>query len=139
MASMKLLLFFLLCVVAHFSMFGGILDDPHLAQLEAALADAETQVDLNRKSAAIMNYIDEKLLEIEASVTVKVREDRRVAFQESSELWRRYRKQFVTVCSDEYEGGSIQPLIYALAWSRTTKARIVELEEFYGDLIQGED
>jgi uncharacterized protein YecT (DUF1311 family) len=47
---------------------------------------------------------------------------------ETTEAWRNYQRKHAEFLISQYEGGSIQPLIYASALESLTIARIVELE-----------
>lgn len=47
---------------------------------------------------------------------------------ETNAAWRNYQKNHADFLASRYEGGSIQPLIYASALESVTIARIVELE-----------
>ncbi len=120
--------------------FAGIATDHRLAELEAAYSDTDKQLDLNVKSGAIRQYLDERLAEIESEIDARFAErdqnGLKTDFQQSCVLWRQYRTQFVDVWGQTYEGGSIRPFIENGAWSDITKARIVELEAFLEELTR---
>jgi uncharacterized protein YecT (DUF1311 family) len=110
----------------------AVTPDPELAQLEAALAAAMTQTDMNIASVKIAEFLDSKLASVEKQVARKLDNVEQERFAEFNERWRRYRIQDVQFWASFYEGGTIQPLVANNAYSAITAQRITELEDLLG-------
>lgn len=106
----------------------GISTDSELARLERALEEASTQTELNIAAREISLYLETRLDAAETETAALLSEEQRVLFGQSCEAWRTYRDSFTDAWSMEYEGGSMQPLVYGMCKNRMTKARIEELE-----------
>jgi len=121
-----LLLFFLVLVPD--CLRAGISTDGELTRLERVLEEANTQTELNIAAREISLYLETRLEAAETETAALLSEEQRLLFSQSCDAWRTYRDTFTDAWSMEYEGGSMQPLVYGMCKSRMTKTRIEELE-----------
>src|SRR5690606_519861 len=87
-----------------------------------------TQADMNQHAAESFHRADERLNNLLGQLRAELDPISRDVFEKSHQAWLAYREATATFQSNEYEGGSIQPLIHAAALESATIARIVELE-----------
>ena len=87
-----------------------------------------TQADMNRHAAASFHRAEERLAALVEDLRQYLSGGRLDAFENSQQMWLRYREASAEFQSSQYHGGSIQPLIHASALESVTISRIVELE-----------
>lgn len=104
-------------------------EDAELQKLEARLAAAETQTDMNIASGEVAACLDRRLQEKETEVAKTLDSAGRKLFQTATLRWREYRRAEVDFEGDQYRGGSIQPLIHNQTFIRLTKERLAALAE----------
>ncbi len=102
-------------------------DDAKLRELEARLAAAESQTDMNIASGVVAEYLDKTLTEREAEIAKELDAEALRYFREAARLWREYRLAQVSFEGDRYRGGSIRPLIHNQTFSRLTRERLAAL------------
>lgn len=93
-----------------------------------------TQAEMNQHAANSFHLTDARLSELVATLIELLDASDREAFDQSHQAWLQYRDRSADFQSARYEGGSIQPLIYASALESVTISRIVELEPMLQEL-----
>jgi len=88
-----------------------------MTQAEMNIVARDAYRSAERKLDAILEQIKEFLSPEECALLEK-----------ANQAWRTYQKSHADFSASQYEGGSIQPLIYASTMEAVTVARIVELE-----------
>ena len=89
---------------------------------------AMTQTEMNIVAAQAYERAERKLETIIAELKEYFSPEEIARLDETTEAWRNYQRKHAEFLASQYEGGSIQPLIYASALESLTIARIVELE-----------
>ena len=89
---------------------------------------AMTQTEMNIVAAQAYERAERKLETIIAELKEYFSPEEIARLDETTEAWRNYQRKHAEFLTSQYEGGSIQPLIYASALESLTIARIVELE-----------
>lgn len=114
-------------------------------------AEAVSQFEMNECSAAQYKKADARLNRVYGKLVELMEKDLRDAQQQNHEdqqkyertaidklkaaetAWIQYRDLHCDFAEQQYEGGSIRPLIWALCMKETTEHRIEELKHAYGD------
>ena len=91
--------------------------NPAMTQAEMNVAAGEAYRSAERKLDAVIEQIKEFLSP-----------EKCTRLENTNRDWRAYQKSHADFSASHYEGGSIQPLIYASTMGAVTIARIVELE-----------
>ena len=91
--------------------------NPAMTQAEMNVAAGEAYRSAERKLDAVIEQIKEFLSP-----------EKCTRLENTNRAWRAYQKSHADFSASHYEGGSIQPLIYASTMGAVTIARIVELE-----------
>jgi uncharacterized protein YecT (DUF1311 family) len=102
-----------------------------LKRLEAALAVAQSQMDLNQASDALARYWDRQLIKAEQKLRRELDAEAVELFQKTARAWREYRLTQVAFEADRYRGGSIRPLIRNTTFATITERRVKEIELLY--------
>jgi uncharacterized protein YecT (DUF1311 family) len=89
---------------------------------------AMTQTEMNIVAAQVYERAERKLETIIAELKEYLSPEEIAKLDETNEAWRNYQRKHAELLASQYEGGSIQPLIYSSALESLTIARIVELE-----------
>ena len=110
-------------------LLGGVsrAEDAKLRELEALLASAPTQTDMNIASRDIAKYLDEKLNAKEVEIAKDLDPTGYRVFSDATKLWHDYRLSQSLFEADRYRGGTIQPLIHNRAYIRITQERLSAL------------
>lgn len=90
--------------------------------------NAMTQSEMNITAAHAYERAESKLEATIAELKEYLSPQENMRLDEANEAWCNYQKKHAEFLAFQYEGGSIQPLIYASALESVTIARIVELE-----------
>jgi uncharacterized protein YecT (DUF1311 family) len=117
----------LFILLAH-SCFGS---DTKLIALEKALSEAETQLDMNIRSKAVVDHWEKKLNKLEVKVQKDLDATAGALFEKAKTKWIEYRSAQIKFEGDLYRGGSIQPLIHNSTFIRITKERYNSLNELH--------
>jgi len=89
---------------------------------------AMTQTEMNIVATQAYERAERKLETIIAELKEYFSPEEIARLDGTTEAWRNYQRKHAEFLASQYEGGSIQPLIYASALESLTIARIVELE-----------
>jgi uncharacterized protein YecT (DUF1311 family) len=89
---------------------------------------AMTQTEMNIVAAQAYERAERKLETTIAELKEYFSPEEIARLDETNEAWRNYQRKHAEFLASQYEGGSIQPLIYASTLESVTIARIVELE-----------
>jgi uncharacterized protein YecT (DUF1311 family) len=89
---------------------------------------ALTQTEMNIVASQAYERAERKLETTIAELKEYFSPEEIARLDETNEAWRNYQRKHAEFLASQYEGGSIQPLIYASALESVTIARIVELE-----------
>ena len=98
------------------------------------LDTAMTQTEMNIVAAQAYEQVERKLDATIAELKIFLPPQEISKLDETNTAWRNYREKHADFLSSQYEGGSIQPLIYASTLASVTIARIVELEARLNEL-----
>lgn len=89
---------------------------------------AMTQTEMNVVAAQAYERAERKLETTITELKEYFSPEQIARLDETNEAWRNYQRKHAESLASQYEGGSIQPLIYSSALESVTIARIVELE-----------
>jgi uncharacterized protein YecT (DUF1311 family) len=94
------------------------------------LEDTEdlSQAEMNIRAARASQRADDRLSAVIAELKKYYSPEEISAFDATNHTWRDYQIKNAQFAASRYEGGSIQPLIYASALESVAIARLVELE-----------
>lgn len=94
-----------------------------------------TQFDMNKESAEKLNTVLEELKNIEENYSNLLSTERNKEFQDLKVIWEDFVKKQAEFDANEYNGGSIMPLIYNTSYCKLVEERIEnlkkELKHFY--------
>ncbi|MDP1635212.1 MAG: lysozyme inhibitor LprI family protein [Gallionellaceae bacterium] len=96
---------------------------------EMLMSNAMTQMDMNEAASRAYDITNIKLEHVISEIKKYFEPTQIESFDETQAIWREYQKKNAEFSASQYEGGSIQPLIYASALEKTAISRLVELEE----------
>ena len=125
---MKLVSFFFLSLllVGH----GQASTDKELVRLRSALNEARSQTDMNLRSKELADYLDRKVTTLEERIKKDLDREALALFVTAAEKWRDYRMAQTKAEGDVYRGGSMQPLVHNLVFSRITEERLAALQDW---------
>lgn len=96
---------------------------------EMLMSNAMTQTEMNQAASRAYDITNIKLEHVISEIKKYLEPKEIESFDEAQALWREYQKKNAEFSAAQYEGGTIQPLIYATALEKTAIGRLVELEE----------
>lgn len=96
---------------------------------EMLMSNAMTQLDMNEAASRAYDITNIKLEHVISEIKKYFEPTQIESFDEAQTIWREYQKKNAEFSASQYEGGSIQPLIYASTLEKTAISRLVELEE----------
>jgi len=96
---------------------------------EMLMSNATTQMDMNVAASRAYDITNIKLEHVISEIKKYFDPTQIESFDEAQAIWRDYQKKHAEFLASQYEGGSIQPLIYASALEKTAISRLIELEE----------
>ena len=96
---------------------------------EMLMSNAMTQLDMNEAASRAYDITNIKLEHVISEIKKYFEPNQIESFNEAQAIWREYQKKNAEFSASQYEGGSIQPLIYASALEKTAISRLIELEE----------
>ena len=86
-----------------------------------------TQAEIIGHAASLADRADEELQQAFVNLRTSLSADRADLLQRSQDAWLALRVAHATYCASEYEGGSMSPLVYHLAFWDLTLKRTTEL------------
>lgn len=95
---------------------------------EIEMNSTMTQAEMNIAAGQVYQRAERKLESVIEQMKEFFSPEDCIRFERANDAWRTYQQNHAEFLSSRYEGGSIQPLIYASALEVATVARIVELE-----------
>lgn len=95
-------------------------------------ANAVTTAELNACAAQEQQRAEGKLNEYYQGVVARLQDAAtRQALIDAQALWVQYREQDCKAVAQQYQGGSLSPVIYTGCMSRHTETRLRHLQNFY--------
>lgn len=111
-------------------------------ELIKAIRPIKTQLQMNQEAGQSLQRSEEQLSNVIAAFKVFFSPEKRKEFDQTNIAWKEFSRLNAKFLASRYEGGSIQPLIYASTLEAAVNSRIAELEselEYMKDTTQPYD
>jgi uncharacterized protein YecT (DUF1311 family) len=95
--------------------------------------DAQTQAEMNLTSQQDFQKADAELNKIYKEVMKLLDENEKQLLIKAQKDWIKFRDSHCAFEASEFEGGSMQPLIYSSCLTERTKARVEDLKSIFED------
>ena len=95
----------------------------------ASVSFAQTQAEMNNSASIQYAAADKELNIVYGQLMRKLDASQKAALIEVEKAWLKYRDLHCSFAVHDYQGGSIQPTLYAGCLTEMTNQRIVELKQ----------
>jgi uncharacterized protein YecT (DUF1311 family) len=110
--------------------------DDWVAQLPDCV-ELQTQAEMTDCAASQAKSADEKLNQIYQSIQTELKGSAREELLIDAQLaWIEFRDKNCAFAQSQFEGGSIEPMIYNVCIERVTKQRTEELQNYLEEMVQ---
>ena len=90
-------------------------------------ANPQTQTEMNICAGNAYKAADKVLNDVYQKLVAKLDDEEKAQLKEAQNAWLKYRDLNCEFVGDQYKGGSIRPMIYAMCLTDVTKTRTSEL------------
>ena len=99
-------------------------------------ANPQTQAEMNICAGNAYKAADKVLNDVYQRLVAKLDEEEKAQLKEAQTAWLKYRDANCEFVGDQYKGGSMRPMIYAMCLTDVTKTRTSELRSQIKDRSQ---
>ena len=100
------------------------------AELETKLQEASTQLDMNTTSAELLKTWDDALNTVWRMLESELDDAKMEVLRTEERNWIAHKDEQVKAAGQEYEGGSMRPMVESMKAVELTKERVYELAEY---------